>query len=297
MNKEQKIIVIAGPTSSGKSSLAVELAKKFNGEIISADSRQVYKGFDLSSGKVNKKEMKNIKHYLLDVISPKKNFSVNDYVSLADKAIKEISEKNKLPFIVGGSGFYIKALLGEMVFPEVPPDNKRRIELEKKTTKELYLLLEKLDKKRAKDIDKNNRRRLIRAIEIAEKLGQVPEIKTEKKYDCLKIAISLPVTELEEKIETRLKQRIKQGMIKEITNLHKKGLSWKRLESFGLEFKAIALYLQKKTTKEEMINNLKKEIRQYAKRQLTWFKKDKEINWLKNQKEAEKLIQEFLNQP
>lgn len=294
MKKNRKIIVIVGPTSSGKSSLAIELAKIFDGEVVSADSRQVYKGFNLSSGKVTKKETEGIRHYLLDIISPNNDFGVNEYVSLAEKAIDKITEDNKIPFLVGGTGFYIKALLGEMIFPEVPPNKSRRQELEKRTTKELYELLKERDKKRSENIDRNNRRRLIRAIEIAENLGQVPEIKKGKKYDCLKMGINIPMNILEEKIKIRLKQRMRQGMIKEIDNLHRKGLSWRRLENFGLEFKAIAFYLQNKTTKEEMVSKLEKEIRQYAKRQLTWFKKDKEIIWIKDQKEAEKNIRKFL---
>jgi tRNA dimethylallyltransferase len=291
----KKIIAIVGPNASGKSNIAVKIAKRFNGEIISADSRQVYKGMNLGSGKITKKEMRGIPHYLLDVASPKRTFSVAQYKKLAEKAIKKILRKKKIPILCGGTGFYIQAVVDDISFPPVKPDWQLRKKLEKKSTKELFEILKKLDPNRAKKIDKNNPRRLIRAIEIVKKTKKpVPEIKKNPKYDILMIGIKKEKEELKKLIEKRLKKRLKQGMIKEVENLKKSGISWKKLESFGLEYKWIAKYLQKQISKSEMIEKLKKDIEDYARRQMVWFKKDKRIIWIKNYKEAEKLVKNFL---
>ncbi|MEK7634419.1 MAG: tRNA (adenosine(37)-N6)-dimethylallyltransferase MiaA, partial [Patescibacteria group bacterium] len=161
-----KIIVILGPTSSGKSKLAIKIAKKYDGEIISADSRQVYKKLNIGSGKITKKEMEGIPHYLLDVTSPKRTFTVNQYQKLAKKALKKIIKKGKLPIICGGTGLYIDTLIYDYQLPQVPPQPKLRKQLEKKSTEELFGQLQKLDSRRAQNIDKHNRRRLIRALEI-----------------------------------------------------------------------------------------------------------------------------------
>lgn len=291
----KKIIAIVGPNASGKSNIAVKIAKRFNGEIISADSRQVYKGMNLGSGKITKKEMRGIPHYLLDVASPKRTFSVAQYKKLAEKAIKKILRKKKIPILCGGTGFYIQAVVDDISFPPVKPDWQLRKKLEKKSTKELFEILKKLDPNRAKKIDKNNPRRLIRAIEIVKKTKKpVPEIKKESKYDVLMIGIKKEKEELKKLIEKRLKKRLKQGMIKEVENLKKSGISWKKLESFGLEYKWIAKYLQKQISKSEMIEKLKKDIEDYARRQMVWFKKDKRIIWIKNYKELERLVKNFL---
>lgn len=302
---EQKIIVVLGPTASGKSELAVKIAKKFGGEVISADSRQVYKGMDIGTGKVTKKEMAKIPHHLLDVASPKKQFTVAQYKKLSEKAIKKIHGHGKIPIICGGTGFYIQTIIDNIAIPEVKPDAKLRTELEKKSAKELFNQLKKLDPRRAKNIDKNNRRRLIRALEIIIKSGKkIPILKSEPKYEALIIGVKRNAKELKELIKTRLLKRLKQGMIKEVINLKKFGLSWKRLEDFGLEYRYVAYYLQNKLSYNEMIEKLQKEIEHYAKRQMTWFsahggsasggKKDKKIHWIKNQKEAGKLVKDFL---
>ena len=275
MSTKPKIIVVLGPTATGKSDVAVQLAKAFNGEIISADSRQVYKGMDLGSGKITKKEMAGIPHYLLDIIKPQTYFSVAKYKKLADKAIEEIIKKNKTPIICGGTGFYIDSIVKNITFPEVLPNQKLRKELGKKSVEKLFDMLKKLDPKRAKAIDKNNPVRLIRAIEIAKELGYVPEVEEmPQKYDFIFIGLDLPDQVLKERINIRLIKRIKAGMIKEIENLHKDGVSWKRLESFGLEYRQTALFLQNKITREKMIENLNREIWNFVKRQRTWFKRN-----------------------
>ena len=283
MNKP-KVIVILGQTSTGKSDLAVLVAKKSNGEVISADSRQVYKGLDLGTGKITKKEMQGVSHFLLDVANAKNKFNVSDYKKLVDKKISEIIAQSKIPIICGGTGFYIDAVVNGTIFPEVPPNIKLRKNLSNKTEKELFFILKKLDKKRAQDIknknEQNNKVRLIRAIEIAKKIGKVPKIKKLiPKYQFIKIGLYVPTEILKERIYTRLLARIDAGMIQEIKNLHKKGLSWKRMEELGLEYRHVALYLQKKLTKERMIQKLNSEIYKYAKRQMTWFKRDKETKW------------------
>ena len=292
MNKP-KIIVILGQTSTGKSDFAVEIAKKVNGEIISADSRQVYRGMDLGTGKITKKEMSGVPHYLIDVVSPSKTFSVSDFQKKALKKIKEISNKGKVPIICGGTGFYIDTLINETLFPTVPPNKKLREELSKKTVSDLFEILKKLDKKRAENIDANNSIRLIRAIEIATSLGKVPELKKESaensRFEVLKIGLTLSPEVLKVRIKNRLLARIKKGILREIENLHKNGISWKRMNDLGLEYRYGTLYLQGKIKKEEMIEKLNTEIWHFAKRQNTWFKRDKSIIWINPMEKVEKV--------
>jgi len=297
MKEKPKLIVILGQTATGKSDFAVEVAKLVRGEIISADSRQVYKGMDLGTGKITKKEMKGVPHHLLDIVSPaKKIFSVSDFQKRAFKKIKEIISKNKTPIICGGTGFYIDSVVNGDIFPEVPPNKNLREELAKKTAPQLFTMLKKLDIDRAKNIDENNKVRLIRAIEIAKALGKVPPIKIsprldlgENKFEVLKIGLIFPPEILKERIYRRLLARIKIGMIKEIKDLHEKEkVSWKKLESFGLEYRHVALYLQGKLTKEEMLEKLNSQIWHFAKRQKTWFKRDKNIIWINPSKKADR---------
>ena len=287
--QKPKIIVILGQTATGKSDFAVEVAKKINGEIISADSRQVYKGMDLGTGKVTKKEMGGIPHFMLDVISPKnKTFSASQFQKMANKKIKEILDKKNIPIVCGGTGYYIDSLINSLPFPEVLPNKKLRRELETKDATELFGILKKIDKDRAKNIDAKNKVRLIRAIEIAQELGQVPKLKkTKKEYETIKIGLTFPDSELKRRIYERLIKRIKKGMIKEVEKLHESGVSWKKLESFGLEYRYVSFYLQKKMTKEEMIEKLFQAIWHFAKRQKTWFKRDKEIIWINPSKKQE----------
>lgn len=300
-----KIIVILGQTATGKSDFAVQIAKEINGEVVSADSRQVYKGMDLGSGKITKKEMKGVKHYMLDIISPKKVFSVSQFQKKALKEIKSIFKNEKVPIICGGTGFYIDSVVDRKIFPEVPPNKKLRSDLSKKTTKELFQILKKLDRKRAQSIDKNNPVRLIRAIEIAKALGKVPPLHRQDLCKNIglayvKIGLAMPDEILKERIKIRLMTRIKKGMIKEIKDLHEKEkVSWKRLEAFGLEYRYVAYFLQGKLGKKEMIEKLNIEVWHFAKRQKTWFKRDKNIIWINpleihEQALALKKIKEFL---
>ncbi|MEK9150836.1 MAG: tRNA (adenosine(37)-N6)-dimethylallyltransferase MiaA [Patescibacteria group bacterium] len=304
-----KIIVILGPTASGKSDLAVDIAlwlgskqalKKFgiNGaEIISADSRQVYKGLDIGSGKITKKEMKGVPHHLLDVASPKRIFTVSQYQKIARKAVEKILKTGKLPIVCGGAGLYIDSIIYGIKFPEVPPQKKLRKELEKLTTEELFKKLQKLDRKRAKSIDKHNRRRLIRALEIVTTTGKpVPLLpkNNPRDYAVLKIGVKKSPEQLKTLIKKRLSKRLKQGMIGEVENLHKNGAGWKRLDNLGLEYRYVSRYLRGIISKKEMIETLQKEIWRYAKRQMTWFKKDPSIHWVSSAKKAGSLTREFL---
>ncbi len=294
--KQTKLVVILGPTASGKSDLAIKLAKKFHGEIISADSRQVYKKMNIGTGKVTKKEQKIVKHYLLDIADPKKVFTVSDFKDLGEKTIKEILNKNKIPFIVGGTGFYIDALVKNLSLPEVPPDKKFRARFDKLTAEHLFKMLRKLDPQRAKTIDPKNKRRLIRALEIIASMGKVPTLNTkyeihDTKYDILWVGLN--PKNLDKIIKTRLEKRLKQGMIKEVKNLLRSGLSKKRLHDFGLEYRWLGEYLAGKISYAKMKDGLFRAIVKYSKRQMTWFKRNREIHWIKNQKEAERLLQSF----
>lgn len=280
--KKPHIVVVCGPTATGKTQYAIELAKKINGEVISADSRQVYIGMNIGSGKVTREEMQGIPHHLIDVVSPKKVFTVSDYQQLATQIIKEIISRGKVPIICGGTGFYIDALVNQSVIPNVPPNKKLRLELNKESAIKLFELLLKLDKRRAQDIDPHNKVRLIRAIEIAKTLGKVPKvsINAAAKYDVEWIGIDRDDAVLKARIEKRLMERFDQGMIEEVQTLNAGGISWRRLLSFGLEYRYITLFLQNKISKEEMIEKLKTEIWHYAKRQRTWFKRNKAIKWI-----------------
>ncbi|HCY18031.1 MAG: tRNA dimethylallyltransferase [Candidatus Nomurabacteria bacterium GW2011_GWF2_35_12] len=278
--KKQKIIVILGQTATGKSNLAVKIAKKIDGEVISADSRQVYKNLNIGTGKITKKEMKGVPHHLLDVVDPKKKFTVAEYQKLAISAIAEIVSRDRIPIICGGTGFYIDAITKGIVFPEVLPNPKLRKTLHSKSAIALFEYLKKLDPRRAEDIknknEQNNKIRLVRAIEIAKALGKVPELKYDtnsamaknvSSYKFIKIGLYLPPDKLKKKIEKRVKKMFQDKLLKEIKSLKKSGVAKKRLKEFGFEYDS--------PTYEKMV----KETIKYTKRQMTWFKRDKEIKW------------------
>lgn len=314
---KQKIIVILGPTASGKSDLGIKLAKKYRGEIISADSRQVYRGMDIGTGKVAKDRYKGslcrntkaafvskgIKHHLIDVASPKRQFTASDFKKLGEEAIKEILFKNKIPIIVGGTGLYTDVLLGRMQIAEAPPNKKLRARFDKLTAKKLFEKLQKMDPQRAKTIDHHNKRRIIRAIEI---IVGAKDLKSKftphhsrvntlmKNSDILYIGIKIDKGKLAKRIKKRLDERLQQGMIKEVERLHEQGVSWKRLDDLGLEYRWISRYLQGKIPRKETEEKLYRDIIKYSKRQMTWFKRNKDISWLKNSKIKSGLISRFL---
>lgn len=280
------VIVLVGPTASGKSALAVELARRFDGEVISADSRQVYRGLDIGSGKITRREMKGVPHHLLDVADPKRTYTTHDFAKKANVAIDTILGRGKVPIICGGTGFYIDTLLGRIGVPDVPANHKLRARLAKKTPAQLFSLLQKRSPARAAHMDtpseRNNKIRLIRALEIAAaKRPKIPRPLTadSRLRTPLWIGITLPMAELEKKIRTRLASRMKAGMLAEARRLHADGLSWKRMESLGLEYRFLALLLQKKITRAQFDEQLFIEIRHYAKRQITYWKRNSDIRW------------------
>jgi len=331
-NTRGKLVVVLGPTASGKSALAVSLAKKWNGEVVSADSRQVYRGMDLGSGKVprdkkgkikdkkpplnNSIELlssrsqrgrlvshpyyhKGVRHHLLDVASPKRMFTAEEYKRRTRKAIAEIWKRGKLPILCGGTGFYIDAAVYGAEFPNVPPSPRLRKEMRGKSTEALFAELARVDPERANSIDRKNRHRVMRSLEIARALGKVPEIKRNPLLaEILFIGVKKDSAELKKLISARLKKRMKQGMLAEIERLHAPpvggGVSWKRLESFGLEYKWGALFLEGKISKPEMEEGILKDSVRYAKRQMTWFKRNKEIHWVKTEREFFILAKKFI---
>ncbi|MDP2837834.1 MAG: tRNA (adenosine(37)-N6)-dimethylallyltransferase MiaA [Candidatus Moranbacteria bacterium] len=311
----QKTIVIMGPTASGKSDLAITLARKYDGEIISADSRQVYRGMDIGTGKVprdltrisnsqfliSKQPKKNIyfsegiRHHLIDVASPKKTYNVTHFIRDAKKALVDIKQRDKTPIICGGTGFWIQALLEDHLFPAVKPNPTLRKVLEKLSTEVLFRRLKRKDPARAKNIDAKNKVRLIRALEIVQALGKVPPLQKNqesgiKNQDSVILALSPDQSTLYKNIKLRLEKRLKRGMIAEVKKLREEDLSWKRLESFGLEYKYVALLLQKKISRKEMEECLEFEIRHYAKRQLTWLRRFEKmsarIHWVTKPEEV-----------
>ncbi|MEK7138269.1 MAG: tRNA (adenosine(37)-N6)-dimethylallyltransferase MiaA [Patescibacteria group bacterium] len=314
-SKELRLIVIVGPTASGKSDLSIKLAKKYNGEIISADSRQVYRDMDIGTGKVTRDKSRDIKtrnlnlktaefysdgirHHLIDVADPKQIFTVAHFQKLGHRAIQDILKRKKLPIIVGGTGQYIDTLVYNFALPEVPPDYKLRAKLDKQSTEQLFKQLQELDPKRADNIDRHNPRRLIRALEIIESLGKVPPLVSKsyvlspQSYDVLWLGLN--PKNLNKRIVVRLSARFRQGIIAEVKKLRTKGVSWQRLHDFGLEYRWIAEYLQDKISKDEMLLGLGQAIRQYSKRQMTWFKRNKKISWIRSSREAVFLVTRFL---
>lgn len=321
VNNNKKLLVILGPTSSGKTKLAVKLAHKFNGEIVSADSRQVYWGMDIGTGKdlqdyklparplrrrrawqvtsYKKHKAINIPYHLIDVVSPKANFNLAKYQKLAYWAIDDILSRDKLPILVGGTGLYLQAVVEGYNLGGVKPDKKLRASLENKSVVELRKMLKQLDPQFKTRLD--NKRYLIRYVEMV-KQTKLPLKKLltagGSKYDCLILGINLPREEINKRIDKRLIERIEhQGLVEEVEQLHKEGVSWKRLESFGLEYKFVSQYLQGKLEKSEMTAKLAIAIHQFAKRQMTWFrrweKQGRKIEWVRGYREAGLLVREW----
>lgn len=278
--EKPKVYVVCGPTATGKSDYAVELALRENGEVISADSRQIYRGMDLGTGKITSEEMKGVPHHLLDIRNPDEDFSVEEFQKLCFEKTEEILSRDKTPIICGGTGFFIQSVVDNIIFSVAPANPSLRAELEAKELLELQEILKTIPMEDGAKVDTENKRRVIRAIELGRALGKIPAIKYgEQKYIFEMIGLDKPDAELQERIEKRLQARIEAGMIDEVRNLHENGVSWARLENFGLEYRYIAEFLQNKISKEDMLETLKLKIWQYAKRQRTWFKRDKRIGW------------------
>jgi tRNA dimethylallyltransferase len=293
MNK--KIIIITGPTASGKTSLAVNLCKKYGGEIISADSRQVYKGLDIGTGK-DLKEYGDVPYYLIDICKPEERFTVFDFVKIAQEKIDEITARNKIPFVVGGTGLYIQALIEgfELKKNKVLEDRAySREELSNKSLKQLQDIYNRLKIKNPK-IDLKNPRRIISAIE-KKQLG-LTATKSKPDFEALHLAVLIPRKNLYEKIDARVEQRFQEGMLEEVEGLIEKGIDLKWLKSLGLEYGIIANFLERKNGESlpEMKQKLKYKIHAYARRQLTWLRRFEEIKWISSQKETETIIDNFI---
>jgi tRNA dimethylallyltransferase len=278
----KRLVVVLGTNASGKSDLGIRLAKHFGGEIVSADSRQVYRGLDLGSGKITPEQASIVKHHLIDVADVSEYYSLAEYQGAAYEAIDTISNAGELPFLVGGTGLYISAIVEGYQLVEVPPNEDLRAELEPLPLPELVQRLETADPGAASRIDKGNRRRLIRAIEIASAgYGHSAAHQNSPRYDCLQLGLTWPREILLERIEARLRERLTNGMIDEVAGLRSRGVSDLRLEKLGLEYRYIARYLRGELrTVDELTTQLGIAIRQFAKEQMTWFKRDSRIIWL-----------------
>lgn len=271
----QKAIVIIGPTASGKSALALKIAQEQNGEIISVDSRQIYRHMDIGTGKVTKAEQTLVPHHLLDIRNPGEDYNVSDFIKDAKVAERAIRAKGKLPIFCGGSLFWMESYIKDASFPEVPPNQELRKRLGESSPEELFQKLQSLDARRAQIIDPQNKVRLIRALEIVEALGTVPEtnFSSDWKNTYEIITLNPEKGELREKIYKRLQERFEEGMVAETEQLLKDGVPHEWLQKIGLEYKYISLYLQKKLSREELEEQLFHAIWHYATRQITFLKK------------------------
>ena len=278
----QKLIVILGTNASGKSELGVRLARQFGGEVVSADSRQVYRGLDLGSGKITEADAAGIRHHLIDVADPQETFSLAQFQTQAYSAIEEIARRGKRPLLVGGTGLYISAIVEGYELVDVPPNEALRAELASLSTEALAQRLKDADPEAARRVDLSNPRRLIRALEVA--AAGLPHGEAQKRsprFDCLQLGLTWPREVLAERIERRLESRLASGMIEEVVALKARGVTDDRLDRFGLEYRFIARFLRREIPSlEELRKQLGTAIRQFAKAQVTWFKRDKRILWL-----------------
>jgi tRNA dimethylallyltransferase len=287
LDSKQKLLVIIGPTAVGKTKLSIEMAKKFNGEIISGDSMQIYRGMDIGTAKIRQEEMEGIPHHLIDIREPDENFSVADFQQLVREKIKEIAEKGKLPIIVGGTGLYIQSVIYDYQFSEAPADEEFRRKLEERAGVEgnraLYQELAKIDPQSAEQIHPNNVRRVIRALEIYHCTGKtMSEYQKDQKPDLLYqtaiVGLTMDREMLYNRINTRVDIMMEEGLLEEVKTLYQQGLrDGQSIQAIG--YKEIYEYLDGKVTLEEAVENLKQNSRRYAKRQLTWFRNKMDVQW------------------
>ena len=301
--QKNKVIVICGPTASGKTALSIELAKKINGEIVSCDSMQIYRDMDIGTAKPTLEEMQGIKHYLIGYISPEERYSVADYKKDAKKAIKEILQKGKMPIVVGGTGLYIDSLIYEIEYQDIKFDEEYRKKLEEevnqKGLEKLYEQAKQIDEKAIEKISPTDKKRILRILEIYHATGKTKteqEIESRKKeveYDYKVYALNWDREKLYERINTRVDIMIEQGLIQEVKTILSKYNKFPTAMQ-GLGYKEVVDYLNGKLTKEEMIEKIKMETRRYAKRQLTWFRKNKQTIWLNAQDDIQKNVETIL---
>lgn len=306
MNNLPKIITILGITASGKTSLAIKLAQKFNGEIISADSRQVYKEFNIGTAKpeghwmlVGDKKVfasGGIPHHLIDFVDPKEDFSLSDYKEIAVEKINEVLKRGKTPFLVGGTALYIKAVLENWDIPKAGPNQTLRKKLENKNTEDLYEELKQRDPEAAIITGSKNKRRIVRALEVIHETGKKfsEQRKAENPiFNSIKIGMNISKENFLKNVSFRLKEMLENGLISEVNHLQKK-YSWSLSPMHSIDYQEFRDYLEGKTTLDETKKLITKHHADYARRQMTWFKKDKTINWISSEEEAVKLILNFL---
>ena len=295
-----KVIVIVGPTASGKTALSIELAKKIDGEIISCDSMQIYKDMNIGSAKPTIEEMQGIKHYMIDIAEPTERFSVAEYKKRSEEAIEKILQKGKVPIIVGGTGLYANSLIYNIEYNEIMLDEEYRKNLMKIAETEvglatLYEKARSIDPVAMKKISSNDKKRIIRVLEIKHSTGknktelELESRKNEVKYEYKVFAITMDREKLYERIEKRIDFMIEQGLIEEVKQILEKYHTFPTAMQ-GLGYKEVVEYLEGSCTKEEMIEKIKKETRHYAKRQLTWFRKNKETIWLDGEKSTDENV-------
>jgi len=306
-----KVVILTGPTASGKTDWSLKLARKFSGEIISADSRQVYKKMDIGTAKTrgewewraNWKGLRHsyfvndIIHHLIDFLDPGKRFTVAEFRDRAIKYIKLAYQNEHVPFIVGGTGLYISSLVENLHIPRIPPNKKLRTSLEEKNNEELMQLLESMDPVAAKRIDRHNKRRIVRALEVCILTGEPfskQKKKGEKMFDFLQIGVETDRAELHDRIEKRVDKMVERGLVQEIEMLLKQRYSWDLPSMSGIGYRQFREYFEHERTLEEAVQLLKRDTRRYARRQLTWFRRDPSIIWCTTYEEAEKLVSEFL---
>lgn len=301
MKKLSKVLVIVGPTASGKTALSLLLAEEFNGEIVSADSRQIYRGMDIGTAKATENELDSVKHYLVDIKNPNQDYSVGQFKKDAIQAIDLIIKKKKLPIIVGGTGLYVSAVVNNLDLPKVEEDKKLRAKIEKEIQEKglnyVFKKLVELDPEAAYIVDPKNPRRIVRALEVAMLTGKPFTAQRkigEPLYNFLQIGITIPDDMLKEKIALRVHQMFKDGLVDELKKLIKKyGDKQKAFDAIG--YREVIDYLNGKISFETSMELMIKNTWHYAKRQMTWFKKDKRIKWINDFSDAEKLVTNFLN--
>lgn len=307
----QKVLVICGPTATGKTDLALYLAEKFNGEIISADSRQVYRGMDIGTGKDLPKNSKfeggsyqitGISLWGYDLVSPKEEFSVAQFVAYAKKVIAEIHQRGKLPIVVGGTGLYIRGLIDGIETASIPRNEELRRNLVGRSTNDLFESLAQLDPIKAASLntsDKKNPRRLVRAIEISQwRLSRGQVGRPSQKFDSLFVGLSAPKEILYQRIDMRVNERIKRDFLKEVKGLLDKGIDWEYQAMSSLGYRQLRDYFEGRLSLDEAFARWAKEEKKYTKRQLTWWKHDKRINWFDItevgwQKKVENLVKKW----
>jgi len=308
MNKpHNKLVVILGPTGCGKTRASLDLAKEFNGEIVGADSRQIYKWMNIGTDKTPGKwkriggrrvyEANKVPHYLVDFLEPNKDFSLAQFQRRAVRRIKEIQKRGKLPFLVGGTGLYIKAVVDNMKIPRVKANQHLRDSLETKSNQELWNLLSRLDPGALKVVDPQNKRRIIRALEVCILTGK--PFSTQRRlgdpiFHTQQIGLAVPRPELNQRVEKRVDQMIEQGLLEEVKSLLKRGFSWDDPGLTGIGYRQIGHYLQGNMKLEQAIHLLKRDTRRYARRQMTWFKRDDRVQWIENSQSAFDLVSGFL---